>query len=87
MKKSEFVQTAKPLTVTVNGTPLNAEPRQFKTGSVGYFLCGKVNVQLPDGTIAKVQVGGNFTVCHSKEWEQGEPLPVPAVTESEQVAA
>ena len=77
MKKSDFVAKAKPLAVHINGMPLEAKPRKFKTGSVGYYVSGKVSITLPDGTIGKLQVGGNITVCGSKEWPDDATASVP----------
>lgn len=76
MTKNEFVNTAKPIVVNINGTPLQAMPRQFKSEakSVGYNFNGKVPITLPDGTIGKLQVSGNLTVCGSGEWEQGDAV-------------
>ncbi len=76
MKKSDFVKTAKPLVVTVNGVPIEAKPRKNSTGSVGYNINGKVPITLPDGTVGKLQVSGNLTVVGSKEWPEGEPVAV-----------
>jgi hypothetical protein len=70
MTKTEFTRTSKPLGVSVGGQILQATPRAFSTGSVGWFLSGKVNVQLPNGEIAKLQVSGNLVVVGSKEWKE-----------------
>lgn len=73
MTKNDFVALAKPLPVTINGVPLGAgSPRQFKSekGSVGFNFNGKVPYTLPDGTVVKLQVSGNATVCGSGEWQQ-----------------
>jgi len=55
----------KPLTLTINGQTITAEARQFSTGSLGYFLSGKIQVELADGTIAKLQVGCNAVLVGS----------------------
>jgi hypothetical protein len=68
--KSSFLESAKQLAVTVHGTTLYAEPKQFSTGSVGYNVTGKVPVTLPDGTVVKLQVSGNLTVIGSKDWQE-----------------
>jgi hypothetical protein len=70
MTKKEFTSTAKPLSVTVEGQILQAIAKKFSTGSVGWFLSGKVNVQLPNGDIEKLQVGGNLVIVGSKEWKE-----------------
>lgn len=65
--KRHFLSQAKPLPLKVNGVDLFANPLQMTTGSVGYSYCGKLPVQLPDGTVVMVQVGLNMTVVKSKE--------------------
>jgi hypothetical protein len=56
----------KALTLNVAGQELSAEPREFSTGSLGWFLSGKIPYTLPDGTTVKVQVGINAVICGSK---------------------
>ena len=64
MSKSEFIKSAPSLSITVGNQPVNATPKQFSTGSVGYNFNGKVT--LPDGT--RLQVTGNAIAIGSKEW-------------------
>ena len=54
------------LPVTVNGKPLAAEYKEFSTGSMGWFLGGKVTLEV-DGVPVTVQVGLNLTLVGSKE--------------------
>jgi len=68
MKKSEFLASAQPLAVKVGDSSLSAEPKQFSTGSVGYYLNGRISVTLPNGAVVKLQVSGSFTAVGSKEW-------------------
>jgi hypothetical protein len=56
----------KALTLNVAGQELSAEPREFSTGSLGWFLSGKIPYTLADGTTVKVQVGINAVICGSK---------------------
>lgn len=67
--RDAFRQGAKPLEVMVNGDKLLAEVREFSTGSLGWFLTGKVLVNV-GGVPTKVQVGLNLTVIGSKELPQ-----------------
>ncbi len=69
MNKSAFIQNAQTLPVTIAGQPLVATPKQFSTGSVGFFVNGKVPVTLPGGERIVLQVSGNFTAIGSKEWQ------------------
>jgi hypothetical protein len=66
MTNQEFVTSARPVVVTINGVPIQATPKEFSTGSVGYNINGKVPIQLPDGTVGKLQVSGNLVLVGSK---------------------
>lgn len=70
MSKQEFLANAKPIILTVNGIPLTANPKKFSTGSVGYQATGKAPIQLPDGSVAKLQIGSNLTLIGSKDWPE-----------------
>ena len=50
----------------VEGVPLTAEPKEFSTGSFGWYLSGKATVMV-DGKPVQVQVGANLTIIGSKE--------------------
>jgi hypothetical protein len=64
--RSDFLAKAKPVTVTVNNIPLQAQVKEFSTGSLGWYLNGKVTVDV-GGTPVSVQIGMNLTVVGSKE--------------------
>jgi len=64
--RSEFLGKAAPLNFEIAGTPVVAEPREFGTGSFGWYFTGKVTVTV-DGKPLPVQVGCNLTVVGSKE--------------------
>ena len=74
--RQQFRDSAKPLTVTVNNVPLVAEPKEFSTGSLGWYLTGKTAVEV-DGVPVSVQIGMNLTVVGSKELP-GAPADEPA---------
>ncbi|MFO0578021.1 MAG: hypothetical protein U1A78_28760 [Polyangia bacterium] len=67
--RTQFKETAEPLKVVINGQELIAEPKEFSTGSFGWFLNGKVLVPV-GGKNVSVQVGMNLTVVGSKEAEK-----------------
>jgi hypothetical protein len=67
--RAQFKETAEPLKVVINGQELIAEPKEFSTGSFGWFLNGKVLVPV-GGKNVSVQVGMNLTVVGSKEAEK-----------------
>lgn len=57
---------AKPVSVVVNGVELIAAPKEFSTGSLGWYLNGKTNIDV-GGTMVPVQIGMNLTIVGSKE--------------------
>ena len=66
LSKTEFMEKAQSLKLDIGGTPLSAEPREFSTGSFGWYLNGKVTVVV-DGKPVQVQVGCSLAVVGSKE--------------------
>lgn len=68
MTRAEFMDKAKPIIATVNGTPIVGKPKDFSTGSVGYNFTGKFPVEL-NGEIVFIQFSGNGTAIGSKEAE------------------
>jgi hypothetical protein len=67
--RGEFRDKAKPVTVNINGVPLQAEVKEFSTGSLGWYLNGKTMIDV-GGTPVSVQIGMNLTVVGSKELPQ-----------------
>ncbi len=68
ISRADFLDKAKPLEITLGGSaaPLTAEPREFSTGSFGWYVNGKTTIEV-DGKRLTVQVGMNFAVVGSKE--------------------
>ncbi len=64
--RPQFRDGAKAVEIAINGTPMLAEPREFSTGSLGWYLNGKTVIDV-NGTKVTVQVGINLTVVGSKE--------------------
>jgi len=64
--RGEFLQHATPVTFEIAGTQVTAEPREFSTGSFGWYFTGKVNITVGDKKLP-VQVGCNLTVVGSKD--------------------
>jgi len=60
--------------------------RLFKTGSAGWFYCGKVKIPLPGGASVMAQALVTLTVCGSKTWEDGEGLAALAAQGSVQAS-
>lgn len=63
--KEEFLASAKPLMVSVNGVPMVASVKEFSSGSFGWYLNGKTAVDV-NGTPVSVQLGFNLTAIGSK---------------------
>jgi hypothetical protein len=64
--RKQFLAEAKPVTVLINNVPLQAEVKEFSTGSLGWYLNGKTMIDV-GGTPVSVQIGMNLTVVGSKE--------------------
>lgn len=73
INRSEFRDRAKAVSVTINGVPLQAEVKEFSTGSLGWYLNGKMTVDV-GGTPVSVQIGMNMTIVGSKELPQETPV-------------
>ena len=69
LTKTQFVEKAEPVRVSINGSEMLAEVKQFSTGSFGWYLTGKTVVTV-DGKPVSVQIGMNLTVVGSKEAEK-----------------
>jgi hypothetical protein len=66
ISRADFLAKAEPLKFDVGGMTLMADPREFSTGSFGWYLNGKATVTV-DGKTLPVQVGMNLIVIGSKE--------------------
>lgn len=68
VSNEDFLKHAKPMIAQIGGHPVEMEPREFSSGSVGYNASFKVDV-LVNGKVVKCQVGLNVIVCGSKPGE------------------
>jgi hypothetical protein len=66
ISRADFLAKAEPLKIDVGGFPMVAEPREFSTGSFGWYVNGKAQLAV-DGKTLSVQVGMNLIVVGSKE--------------------
>ena len=62
----QFREHAKAIDVVINGTPMQAPVKEFSTGSLGWYLNGKMNITI-DGKPVSVQIGLNLTIVGSKD--------------------
>jgi hypothetical protein len=66
VSRDEFRSGAKPVDISINGVPMTAMVKEFSTGSLGWYLNGKVTVKVGE-TPVTVQIGMNLTIIGSKE--------------------
>ncbi len=72
ISRADFRSKAKPLTVSITGQNMEAEVKEFSTGSLGWYLNTKISVEI-DGVRVPVQIGLNLTIVGSKELPGAEP--------------
>jgi hypothetical protein len=71
ISRADFLAKAETLKIDIGGFPMVAEPREFSTGSFGWYVNGKASLTV-DGKSLSVQVGMNLIVVGSKEAKGGE---------------
>lgn len=69
ISKTQFLEKAEAVRLSINGNEMLADRREFSTGSFGWYLNGKTVITV-DGKPLNVQVGINLTVVGSKEAER-----------------
>lgn len=67
-----FRTTAKPIPVVIGGKEMIAAAKEFSTGSLGWNINDKMQVDV-GGHMVTVQVGMNLTIVGSKELPQDRP--------------
>ena len=72
ISREDFLAKAEPLKIDLGGFPMVAEPREFSTGSFGWYVNGKANLNV-DGKNVSVQVGMNLIVVGSKDTKAPAP--------------
>lgn len=66
ISRSEFLAKAQPLNINIDNMALQAPPREFSTGSLGWNLNSKTTMDV-GGTKVTVQIGMNVTLVGSKD--------------------
>ncbi len=66
ISRPDFLEKAEPVKITINGFEVTADPREFSTGSFGWYFNGKAPVGV-GGKNVTVQVGLNLIVVGSKD--------------------
>ena len=70
--RQQFRDAAKPVVVTINGKEFKVPRKEFSTGSLGWYLNDKMDIEI-DGHEVKVQIGLNLTVVGSKDLPDDKP--------------
>ena len=66
ISRVEFMEKAKTLAITIDGVAMQAPPREFSTGSLGWNLNNKTTMEIGGQTVT-VQIGMNVTLVGSKD--------------------
>lgn len=66
LTRPEFMDKAKALAITIDGVAMQAPPREFSTGSLGWNLNSKTTMDI-GGVPVTVQIGMNVTLVGSKD--------------------
>lgn len=66
ISRAEFAQLAQPIEVIIAGKAMEAQPKEFSTGSLGWHINEKLNIPVGDRRVT-VQVGINLTIVGSKD--------------------
>ena len=64
--REQFREGAKAVSITIAGTSMLADPKEFSTGSLGWYLNSKAVIEI-NGVPVTVQIGMNLTIVGSKE--------------------
>ncbi|MBI3724572.1 hypothetical protein HY251_11550 [bacterium] len=66
LSRAEFLAAAATVVIQIDGVSLAAAPREFSTGSFGWYVIGKATLPV-NGKAVAVQASVNITVVGSKE--------------------
>ena len=69
LSKTQFLEKAEAVKITIGTTEIIADKREFSTGSFGWYHNGKITITV-DGKPISVQIGCYLTVVGSKEAER-----------------
>ena len=69
LSKTQFLEKAEAVKITIGTSEIIADKREFSTGSFSWYHNGKITITV-DGKPISVQIGCNLTVVGSKEAER-----------------
>jgi hypothetical protein len=70
ISRDEFKSQAPTLEIVIGDRKFKAYPREFSTGSLGWYVSDKMDVEIA-GKPVTIQLGLNLTVVGSKELPTG----------------
>lgn len=68
--RAEFRENVQPIEIKIGDSVKIADPKEFSTKSLGWYLNDKTNVRVGDKLVT-VQIGLNLTIVGSKELPDG----------------
>jgi hypothetical protein len=74
--REQFRTSAQAVKVVINGKEFEVAKKEFSTGSLGWYLNDKMDVEI-GGQKVKVQIGLNLTIVGSKDLPQDQPTASP----------
>jgi len=69
LSAKKFLESGKVIEIDVDGNQLRGEPRSFSSGNMGWYLNGKVPIDVAGQTVW-AQVGMNVTIPGSASWKR-----------------
>ena len=81
LTREQFRTHAKPVTVVINGKEMTGAAKEFSTGSLGWNINEKMQVDVGGQTVT-VQVGLNLTIVGSKDIPHDAHSAPPSAAES-----
>jgi hypothetical protein len=66
ISRDHFREHAQPIVIKIGTEELEADVKEFSTGSLGWYLNGKTKIEI-GGVKVPVQMGINLTIVGSKE--------------------
>jgi hypothetical protein len=79
ISRPDFRAKAKPISVTIGSMTQMAEVKEFSTGSLGWYLNGRITLEI-DGQHVPVLINASLVIVGSKE------LPVEGESKAESAA-
>ena len=79
ISRTDFRAKAKPISVTIGSIAQMAEVKEFSTGSLGWYLNGRITLEI-DGQHVPVLINASLVIVGSKE------LPIDSEANAESAA-